>query len=465
MMKCRNSTACVLLVLLLAGCGGGSGSDEFESFTFTADDAAEIADLLDQIEEEQKREQGEEIPVEEVIDVGGTSSEGEEIVLDVTQQHMFNVLRSGVAAAGENLFRVTNVFLNVRAKPNVRSEKVAELQKGDALTLLDFPNAGWAHIALPDERTGYVSSTYIAQIVTEQQLAEVKAQYEGQYYVDFQFLNVRTGPTSQSQKIGELTRDQIITPIAFHDDWARIAYEGQEGFVSAEYLEPFSPSFVVRQDSFSVPILHYRADEPAIADVLVKHLALLRSANRNTLTLKDFYDLLLQQEERDLRFPGDGVILAISDLTPATVKDVADALRASGVHATFFVRSSEVGPDGISTELLKSMVRAGNDIQSAGHTAEDLRAETNNAVVASLSQSRQIIEDVTSSDVFAVSYPSGGVNERIADQARKAGYLFGLTLNPSVDGVFSRSEFLMLPSTVITPATTDEELKVVVGIE
>ena len=440
-------------LLLLAACGGGG--DMEDSFTFTAEDAAEISELLDRIEGEEPA-----TTTEGAVDL----TEGE-VVLDASQAHRFDALRTSLGAIGENTFRVTNTFLNVRAKPNVRAEKVEELKQGDHVTLLSYPNARWAEIQLLDGRKGYVSTTYITQIVSERDLEQVKKRYEGQYIVNFQFVNVRSEPSTKGQKLGELLSNQIVRPIGFHENWARIPFEGQEGFVSADYLRPFKPNLIVRQERFSIPILHYRGDDGAMADTLVAHLAYLKSRGKKLMTLRDFYELLLAQEKRDVRLPAESVILVISDVTPETVKSIADALRASGAQATFFLQTNTIGPEGIATGAIATLVAEGHDVQSAGHAGEDLRALINSQIAMDMAQSRQILEDLTGKDIFAVLYPQGGVNDRVAEQAVKTGYLFGLTLTPSVGEGFDRSQFLRLPSNVITATTTEGTLKSLVGVE
>lgn len=443
----RNLIFWFLVPLLLAGCVSG-GDEDFETVSFTAQDAAEISALLDGIEASQSSSlPGGESPV---------------VTLDASQAHRFVSIRSGIGEATENALRVTNAFLNVRANPSVRGEKIEELRRGDRLTLLSFPNAGWAEVQLGDGRKGYVNTSYVAELATEEALPELKKKYEGLYSVNFAFLNVRSNPETRAQKLGELRSGQIVKPAAMLGEWARIPFEGKEGYVSAQYLRPFSPKFLVREERFSLPILRYRGDEVGVGESLVKHLAILKSAGSNFLTLREFYALLLAQEERDVRLPPASVLLAVSDVTSTSLKDIADALRATGVQATFFLETGKINPQAISPEFVRSLSSAGHDVQSAGHSGGDLRALTNTQVALDLQQSKQILEDLTGKDVFAVAYPGGGVNDRIVEQAIERGYLFGATL--ATGSTFNRSEFLRLPSNLVSPGTPEQTLKRLVGV-
>ena len=445
-------------LLLLAACSRAS-EEEFDEFSFTAEEMEEISSRIDAIENQQTGSAALIVEMEEQLT--GTKT----VVLDIAQAEQFTSLRSvGMGPTTENMFRVTNAFVNVRTAPSVQAEKMEELTKGDQMKLLSFPNAAWAEVELMNGRKGFVNVGYIAEMATEQTLPELKKKYEGQYYVDFAFLNVRASPTSQGQKLGELLSNQIVKPLAIHDKWARLAFEGKEGFVSAEYLRPFLPAFIVRQEQFALPILRYRGDEVGIADALVRHLAFLKSSGKTLMTLREFYELLLEQEERDVRLPPDVVLLAFSDVDKTSLKDIADALRATGVHATFFLKTSDIGTAGISTQFIQTLIANGHDVGSAGHSGDDLRALTNAEIMLELSQSKQILHDLMGKDVLAIAYPGGGMNDRVLEQANAAGYLFGLTLNPSAGGTFNRNQFLQLPASSVSATTTEATLKALLGI-
>lgn len=444
----------LVLAFLLAACGA---PEEYEdTFTFTEKDAEEISDILDRIENEQGAET-------ESSSIGLPSIEGEEVIIDVSDAHRFDHIRSELGALEENTYRVTNAFLNVRAQPLVQGDLVAELVAGDLFKVLSFPTSRWAQVELRDGRKGFVSTQYIAQVVSDEQLEEIKKKYEGQYEVNFAFLNVRAEPSSGALKLGELPANALVKPISIDGEWAKVPFGGKEGYVSTQYLKPYLPKLLVRQDRFRIPVLRYRGDEQGTADALVQHLAFLKSLGKKMITLRDFYGLLLQQEGRDVRVPEDRVILLLSEFTAETIKDIADALHASDAQATFFLPSSAIGAEGISPQLVKLLVTNGNDVESEGVSGEDLRAMTNSQVLSELVKSRQVLEDLTGEDVIAIAYPRGGTNERVMEQAMQAGYLFGVTLTPSVNEGFARSQFLSLPLNVVTASTTEQILQSLVG--
>lgn len=427
--------------IMFVGCSAPS-EEGFDTVSFTEEQAEQLSELLDRIEAEQTGSQATLVPY-----ASGTAS----VVLDATRAERQEQLRTttSLSEMDRASYRVTNDFLNVRREPAVSSETVTQLVKGDRLTLLEFVDAAWARVQLPSGSEGYVSTNYIARPTSEAKLPEERKAYEGKYFVDFSFLNVRSAPTTQAEKIGELPANAIITPVAFHGEWARITLGGKEGFASTQYLKPFSPTFLVRQDHFPLPLLHYQLTEENLASFL-DHVDLLRQRGITVITLRDFYDLLLRQEERDERLPPGRAVLVISNTPSVLLRRVSEGLLGKGTRATFFLQTSLMDPQGdLPPSLLSTLAANGFDLQSAGHTSDDLRSLTNGQIDEDISQSRQIIEGITGREVFALLYPRGGMNERAADRLREGGFLFGITLTPAP--AFDRSQFLKLPSILVDP--------------
>jgi len=350
---------------------------------------------------------------------------------------------------------VTNAFLNVRAAPQVVAAQIATLDQGDSVEVVEFVNAGWAKILI-GEKEGFVASRYISKIVSEDQLAIEKKKYDGMYFVDFAFLNVRKDPDSASEQLGELSSQTFVRPLSVDDVWARIPFGESDGYVAVQYLTLFLPKFLVRQNTYSLPIVHYRLANEGVMNAMPGHIDALKDAGFTLWTMKDMYELLLKQEERDVRMNPNSVVIAVSDISKDNVREVSDVLRASGVNATLFLQTSTLGPDGIDQKQVLTLLANGHDIQSNGHTGDDLRSLTNAQVELELGQSRKILQEMIKRDVFSIAYPLGGVNDRIAKNAEQMGYLLGLSTSP--DKKFERSQFLHMPSFVMKSTTSNEDL-------
>jgi len=441
--------------ILFAGCGGAETSEipQADSFTFTAEDLARMKELVATPPPMMAGGSGAGLPY--LVPLPQEEEPKEEIpVLDVRTQAQYTAIRSG-AESGKDLYRVTNEFLNVRAAPKITSEQLQRLEQGASVDVVEFENAAWAKIRLANAKEGYVSARYIGKVVAEADLAAEKKKFEGLYFVDFGFLNVRKEPDGDSEKIGELPGQTFVRPLSMDAVWARIPFGDSFGYVSVQYLSPFVPSFLVRQDAFTLPVLHYRLAQPEVLEGLPAHVAALQKEGYTFKTIRSFAEVLLQQQERDVRIAPKTVILAISDVTSDTLKAVSETVKSAGVPVTVFVRTEEVGGS-ISLQNVLSLQANGADIQSASHTGDDLRSLTNSQVELELSQSRKLLQDATKKTVYAVAYPIGGVNERVADKAEAAGYLLGIS---SAQGIsFKRNNLLQMPSVVVKSSTTADEV-------
>ena len=451
-------------LLFVTGCSksiSGPEATPDEDETFTADDIARFRALNDKSDQPPVMAEGETASTASTAPTAalpartasGTTSA---VAVNPELRKLYDQLRALSSGKGGNVFRVTNAFLNVRSQPSVNAPYVARLNQGDLVSLDEFVNASWAKIALPGGQHGYVANRYLSKLTTEEKLKDEQKAFEGQYFVNFAFVNVRTGPQTGSEKIGEIPGQAFVRPLGIDKGWARVPLADKQGYVSMEFLSSFQPNFLVRQDKFTLPILHYSASDSATLATLSLHLARLKQDGVKFLTMRSFFDTLQAQEGRDVRISPRSVILAVSGITSQNVKRISDVLSAAGVSATLFVQTDQVGLSGISEKMLLTLQANGYDIQSGGHMGDDLRTLTTDQTKLELEQSRTILEQMTHKTVFAVVYPQGGANDRILQQAAEAGYLFGIGSAP--DKVFGRDQFLRLPSYTITSGMTADDV-------
>ena len=442
--------------ILFAGCTTSDSDLDTDEFTFTADDVARFRDLVNKADETMEEDGTPSETQPHLVDEEGTPLGDEVPVLNLSQVSAYDAMRTGPSTTGDNLYRVTNAFLNVRAEPRVTAAQLDRLNRGDVVEVLDFVNAAWAEIPLGEDQNGYVSVRYIAKLVPEHMLAEEKKKFDGTYFVNFGFLNVRKDADTNSDKIGELDGQSLVRPLSMDDTWARVPFEEDEGYVAREYLAPFVPNFLVRQERFTLPVLHYRLTDGGALESIAAHVAALREAGVTIITFGDFQDILLSQEERDVRLDPNTAILAVSGVTAQNIKSLSEALLSASVKATVFVLTKHLGLSGITEKNILTLVANGHDVQSAAHTGDDLRSLTNAQVELELKQSRALLEEQTGRPVFAVSYPRGGVNDRVQKIAADAGYLLGLGASPQK--TFDRGQLLRLPSFQISGGMTGDDV-------
>ncbi len=388
----------------------------------------------------------------------GTASGSAVAAIDPETRKKYDAIRTPSTAEAANVYRVNNEFVNVRSAPASSASSVARLTMGERMTLVEFVNGAWAKVKLASGQEGFVSTRYIARMTTDTQLAQDKKATEGMYFVDYAFVNVRKTADAKSDKLGEIPGQTMVKPLGVNGEWAHVSYNGMDGYVSTQFLKPFSPQFIVRQETFQLPILRYDASEPGAIETLVAHAKKLREAGATLTTLRVFQELLLTQEVRDVRLPPKSVVIAVAGITPQNIRQLSDALYGANVPATFFIESRHVGLSGISQKIIATLQANGFDLEATGHTGDDLRGLTNSQVQLELAQSKKLLEDLMNRSVVAVLYPQGGVNERVSTAAADAGYLFGVGAVP--DSSFMRDELLRLPSYAVTGSmTADDVLK------
>lgn len=465
--RARNYGASPLIAfLLVASFGilfvGCAPAPKDEEISFTEDDLAEFHEIAsDDTGSGGVTGSGSDMPYLLPLP-SGSGATAEDVVLDLSKVPRYNAIRTA-SITDKNQYRVTNEFVNVRAAANSQSAFVERLERGATVAVTAFPDASWAEVQMPDGKKGFVALRYLARVTSDSRLAEEKKQFEGQYYVNYAYVNVRQSPDQSSPKVGEIPGQALVKPISIQNGWAALTFEGKTGYVSEGYLAPFLPAFQVRQETFELPILHYRLQQDASA--LLKSMGVqvkaLKDQGYTFMTLKQFADVLDQQESRDIRLNPKSAVVAVSGITKDNVQAVADALNGVGIDATLFIQTSEVGMTGVTEKQLLTLKANGFDLQSAGHTGDDFRALTNGQVTQELRQSRKMLEDA-GMQVLAVAYPEGGVNDRISTLASEAGYLMGIGEDSS--RTFTRNEFLRLPAIVIFPSmTTDEVVKLATG--
>ena len=458
----RASVRPVIVFLLIAGFGilFAGCREHPEEVVFRAEDMVRLEELSDQAE---KQSGTGALTASGSLRGESGSLSSNPIVLDLSLAQTYTAMRTTGGSAVDE-YRVTSESLPVRKDPAVSAAEIERVSRGKSVRVLDFPTAAWAKVKTLAGKEGFVSTRYIARVTSEEKLASEKQRFEGMQFVNFSFVNVRKDPNSQSEKLGQIDGQTILKPLSISGEWARVPFEGKEGYVSTQYLAPFLPSFLVRQETFTLPILHYDAGMEGGASSLANHIDRLRKDGMVPADFRSLRDLLLSQQERDVRSDPRSVLIAVSGVTPQNIRVLSDALVAKDIPATLFIETRHLGLSGITEKTVLTLIANGFDLQSAGHTGDDLRSLTNAQVELELQQSRALLEEWTRRPVFAVSYPQGGANERVMEIAAKAGYLLGFSDVP--DRTFTRSQLLRLPSITVTPVMTEDEMvKAVKGSE
>lgn len=124
---------------------------------------------------------------------------------------------------GKDLYMVTCRTLNVRTGDGTTFSKLGTLSRGTILT--GSLENGWLKFNY-NGKTAYCSADY---------LQKVEGDLDG-LTVTCRTLNVRSGPSTNYDKIGTLSRGTAVDVLDVLDGWYKITFGDGEGYVSALYL-------------------------------------------------------------------------------------------------------------------------------------------------------------------------------------------------------------------------------------
>ncbi|WP_158540694.1 SH3 domain-containing protein [Romboutsia weinsteinii] len=135
---------------------------------------------------------------------------------------------------------VNTSSLNVRSGPSTSSSKIGSLAKGSKVEVLSESN-GWSKINY-NGKDAYVSSQYLDKVGTtpeqpeQPETPETPEETKEMKVVNTSSLNVRSGPSTSSQKLGSLTMGTKVEVLSESNGWSKINYNGKEAYVSSQYL-------------------------------------------------------------------------------------------------------------------------------------------------------------------------------------------------------------------------------------
>lgn len=122
--------------------------------------------------------------------------------------------------------------VNFRAEPSIDAEVIAKLDKGTEIELLSTED-GWCQVVY-DGKTGYISADYVA--------VDGVAVQNARGIVTGSGVNVRKGPSTNTDVVTKLSAGKIVDLLELKDGWYRIRTDGVEGFVSGDYIREYVPA-------------------------------------------------------------------------------------------------------------------------------------------------------------------------------------------------------------------------------
>ncbi|MDD3261913.1 MAG: SH3 domain-containing protein, partial [Oscillospiraceae bacterium] len=122
---------------------------------------------------------------------------------------------------------------NLRSSASTSSSVIGQLSNGQIVTVLSTSN-GWSYVQTSSGQKGYCNSTYLltnstsSGTTTTAKTATVKVSSA---------LNLRSGASTSSSVIGQLSNGQVVTVLSTSNGWSYVqTSSGQKGYCNSAYL-------------------------------------------------------------------------------------------------------------------------------------------------------------------------------------------------------------------------------------
>lgn len=154
--------------------------------------------------------------------------------------------------------------LRMRAEASANGTILKKLANGTQVEVLNTLDSGWYQVSYQDT-TGYVSSDYLklnnedgtpveadpaaVPSAASQETGETEAAY---VRVISGPLNIRSGPSTDCDKVGKLYTGKIVEILGLQDGW----YQIESGYINADYVAQADPS-EVKESSKGQEIVDY----------------------------------------------------------------------------------------------------------------------------------------------------------------------------------------------------------------
>jgi uncharacterized protein YgiM (DUF1202 family) len=126
--------------------------------------------------------------------------------------------------------------LNLRTGPGTGYPRIAQMQPGDALTILEKLSSGWYKVVWKGQMGYCFGKSY----VRENSTSGGSTGATGTGTVTASALNVRSGPGTGYARIGTLAKGSVVTILGTQSGWYKIQYGSRTGYVSTGYVSPGS---------------------------------------------------------------------------------------------------------------------------------------------------------------------------------------------------------------------------------
>ena len=136
---------------------------------------------------------------------------------------------SGNSVINVPRYAVATTTVNVRSSDSEKADKLGKVATGIRVQVQEVQINGWTKIVY-EGQDGYIKSEFLQMEESADDLNVI-----GRVTANAN-INVRVGASSSSERLGLLSGGETLELLAVEDGWCKVIYNGQIGYVSAEYV-------------------------------------------------------------------------------------------------------------------------------------------------------------------------------------------------------------------------------------
>ncbi|MCH5274929.1 MAG: SH3 domain-containing protein [Lachnospiraceae bacterium] len=128
------------------------------------------------------------------------------------------------------IYATTTATVNVRSSDSETADKVNKVPANTRIEVLEQRPNGWSRVSYEGSE-GFIKSEYLNVVESANGVETVGT------VTATTNINVRISPSQTAEKLGVTVGGETLDLIAIEGDWCKIVYNGQIGYVKAEYVK------------------------------------------------------------------------------------------------------------------------------------------------------------------------------------------------------------------------------------
>lgn len=184
----------------------------------------ELFNYISEVEQEVKAAAGV-ILAQQIANV----SDGDGSISDGDIQAMDTEISSQPEDLGP-LYATATDTVNVRNSDSVEADKLGRLLEGTKVEILEQKANGWSKIVF-EGKDGFVKSEFLSIAESAEGVETIGT------VTAIDNVNVRASANQSAEKLGVVTNGETLELIANEGEWCKVKYNGQIGYVKAEFVQ------------------------------------------------------------------------------------------------------------------------------------------------------------------------------------------------------------------------------------